>query len=103
MDVRHNDPDLERAELAPTYEGEIDAKIVRAIKRRLNYIRNTVQNETQLWGHKGLHFEKLKGKRSHQYSIKLNDQWRLILEFEERPGPNSNICVVINYEDYHKG
>ncbi|MCH8317641.1 MAG: type II toxin-antitoxin system RelE/ParE family toxin [Bacteroidetes bacterium] len=30
--------------------------------------------------HKGLHFEKLKGDRKGEYSIKLNKQYRLIFE-----------------------
>ena len=31
---------------------------------------------------KSLHFEKLKGDRSHQHSMRLNKQWRFIVEFE---------------------
>jgi proteic killer suppression protein len=30
---------------------------------------------------KSLHFEELLGNRSHQHSMRLNDQWRLIIEF----------------------
>ena len=31
---------------------------------------------------KSMRFEKLKGARSHQFSLRLQDQWRLILEIE---------------------
>jgi toxin HigB-1 len=56
-------------------------------------------DEREFYSIKSLHFEKLKGNRSHQHSIKLNDQWRLILEFEGE-APNKRI-VVVGIEDYH--
>ena len=42
----------------------------------------TAQDERDFYAHTSLHFEKLKGDRSHQYSMRINDQWRLIVEFE---------------------
>jgi len=36
---------------------------------------------------KSLHYEKLRGKRDGQRSIKLNDQWRLILEIDRDRNP----------------
>jgi proteic killer suppression protein len=42
-------------------------------------------------------FEALGGKRRGQYSIRINDQWRICFEWPERaPGP-SNVEIV----DYH--
>lgn len=42
-------------------------------------------------------FEALRGDRKGQYSIRINDQWRICLEWsEEAPGP-SNVEIV----DYH--
>jgi proteic killer suppression protein len=46
-----------------------------------------------------LHFEKLKGSRSHHHSMRLNKQWRLIIELEG-VAPNK-LVAVINIEDYH--
>jgi toxin HigB-1 len=48
---------------------------------------------------KSWHYEKLEGSRSHQRSIRLNDQWRLIIEIIERKP--SNIIEIIGIEDYH--
>jgi toxin HigB-1 len=48
---------------------------------------------------KSLHFEKLKGSRDHQHSMRLNDQWRLIVELDGK-APNKTV-VVIGIEDYH--
>ena len=45
----------------------------------------------------GNRFEALKGKRKGQYSIRINDQWRVCFEWPERsPGP-INVEIV----DYH--
>lgn len=55
-------------------------------------------DERDFYRMKSLHYEKLKGKRSHQRSMRLNDQYRLILEIEEIKG---RTLVVISIEDYH--
>lgn len=45
----------------------------------------------------GNRLEVLKGDRKGQYSIRINDQWRICFEWSERlPGP-SNVEIV----DYH--
>jgi proteic killer suppression protein len=56
-------------------------------------------DEREFYALKSLHFEKLKGDRSHQHSIRLNDQWRMILEFEG-DAPNKKI-IIVGIEDYH--
>lgn len=59
----------------------------------------TAVDERDLYKLPSLHFEKLKGERSHQHSLRLNDQWRLIVELEGEP-PNKRI-VIVGIEDYH--
>jgi proteic killer suppression protein len=45
----------------------------------------------------GNRFEALKGKRKGQYSIRINDQWRVCFEWPAKsPGP-TNVEIV----DYH--
>jgi len=45
----------------------------------------------------GNRFEAMKGDRKGQYSIRVNDQWRVCFEWPERsPGP-TNVDIV----DYH--
>jgi proteic killer suppression protein len=56
-------------------------------------------DEREFYSLKSLRFEKLKGDRSHQHSVRLNDQWRMILEFEGE-APNKRL-VVVGIEDYH--
>ncbi len=46
-----------------------------------------------------LHYEKLKGDREGQRSMRLNDQWRLILRVTQvEPG---KLVVIISIVDYH--
>ena len=57
-------------------------------------------NEKDFYNSKGLHFEKLQGARSKQHSMKLNDQWRLVVELTEKSG--QKVVRVVGIEDYHK-
>ncbi len=45
------------------------------------------------------HFEKLKHDRQGQYSIRINDQWRLCFEWPKGSDGPVNVEIV----DYHKG
>ena len=48
---------------------------------------------------KSLHFEKLKGKRKHERSLRLNKQWRLIVEVLK--DSEGNYLLIKDIEDYH--
>ena len=45
----------------------------------------------------GNRFEALKGKRKGQYSIRINDQWRVCFEWPDRSAGPTNVEIV----DYH--
>ncbi|MGC2257713.1 MAG: type II toxin-antitoxin system RelE/ParE family toxin [Candidatus Sulfotelmatobacter sp.] len=45
----------------------------------------------------GNRFEVLKGDRKGQYSIRVNDQWRICFEWSEKAAGPSNVEIV----DYH--
>lgn len=71
--------------------------IGKAFRKRMQFIR-AAGDERDLYVRQH-RFEKLQGKRQHQYSMRLNDQWRLILEIE---GDNPNkIIWIVAIEDYH--
>ncbi len=100
MNVRHDDEELANIESNPNNSGGMDQSRVHGFRKVMNVIRG-VSNETELYQWKGLRFEKLKGSRSHQRSLKINEQWRLIVEIEKGEGQNANICVIKAIEDYH--
>ncbi len=98
MDVRFDNRDLDRLERDAKYSAGFSDAIVKAFRKRVQMIR-AAPNEMDFYQLRSLRFERLKGKRTHQYSMRLNDQWRLILEFEE---PSQKKTVVIKgIEDYH--
>lgn len=98
MDVEFTDPDLQRLETdLDCNAGHSDA-IVRAYRKVLRFIR-AAADERDFRAMRSLNFEKLQGNRSHQYSLRLNIQWRLIVEIKD--GTPKNTIVVTGIEDYH--
>lgn len=98
MKVRHLDGLLARLESDLTFHGDFGRPIVKAFRKVMGLLRAT-GDERALRAMKSLHFEKLAGKRSHQFSVRLNDQFRLILQFEGQ-APEKQ-AVVVGIEDYH--
>jgi proteic killer suppression protein len=98
MEVEFDDDDLDRLEIDPSFTAGQGEAIVRAFRKALQAIRAAV-DERDLYQSKGRRFEKLKGKRQHQHSLRLNNQWRLIVEIRGE-APNKRIGIV-GIEDYH--
>ena len=98
MEVQFRDEKLDRLETDPRYDGGFSQAVVTAFRKRMQMIR-AAPDERVFYQLKSLHFEKLQGSRSHQHSMRLNDQWRLIMEFVgEAP---KKIVVIVSIEDYH--
>ena len=98
MRVEHRDQALARLEADPAFTNGLPPGLVRAFRKRMNFLRQAA-DERDIYAWASLRFEKLKGQRAHQRSIRLNDQWRLILEFEGA-APNKAV-VIVAIEDYH--
>ncbi len=98
MDVRHDDVELRRMESDPDYRGHRDKAFVRSFRKLLLILRG-VQNEAKLYKWPSVRFEKLKGGRAHERSLRINKQWRLIVEIEK--SEDGNTIVVKRIEDYH--
>ncbi|MEZ4735022.1 MAG: type II toxin-antitoxin system RelE/ParE family toxin [Caldilineaceae bacterium] len=73
-------------------------EVVEAFFRVMAIIRNA-GDERDLRTMRSLHYEQLKGKRSHQHSLRLNRQWRLILERDK--DAEGRFLWIITIEDYH--
>ena len=72
--------------------------VIQSLRKKLSVLR-AAPDERTLRNWQSLHYEKLKGNRSHQRSIRLNKQWRLIFELVSKPPPPK--IVLIRVEDYH--
>jgi toxin HigB-1 len=98
VQFRHADKTLKRIDEEADFDGGFASAVVKALRRRMQQIRAAV-NENDLRQFNSLRFERLKGKRKHEYSIRLNDQMRLIFQIEKTD--DGNIIVVTGIEDYH--
>ena len=80
------------------FQGEVSRKlppdIQRTARRRMLYLDDAeaLQDLRAVPGHR---LEKLKGSRSGQYSIRINDQWRICFEWVANKARNVEIV------DYH--
>lgn len=72
--------------------------VLKLYRRRIQFIR-AATDERDFYAMKSLHYEKLKGDGSHQNSMRLNKQWRLIVEII--PGTPKNTVLVVGIKDYH--
>ncbi len=99
MEVQFANAELDRLETDSTFTAGLSPDLVKLFRRRMQYIRNAV-DERDFRALNSLHFEKLKGKRSHQHSMRLNDQFRLIVEMQENQGKGQTI-IIVGIEDYH--
>ena len=98
MDVAFEDDSLKRLETDPGFTGGHDAAIVKAFRKRMQMIRAAI-DERDFYALKSLHYEKLKGDRDGQSSMRLNDQWRLLLRIQQVE--NGKTVVIISIIDYH--
>ena len=99
MDVEHDDPSLERLETDLRCISRYPPSVVRQFRRVMLLVRS-VPNESELYKYPSRHFEKLKGDRQHQHSLRLNKQWRLVVEIDERE--NRNCLRIVEIIDYHR-
>lgn len=98
MEVRFADAALDRLEVDAALDGGFPPGVVKTFRKRMQLIR-AASDKRDFYAMRGCRFEKLKGARQHQFSMRLNDQFRLVLEFEEEG--NTTIAVIASIEDYH--
>jgi proteic killer suppression protein len=94
LEVEFAKDELCRLERDASFTAGHGRDVVRGYRKAMQAIRAaTIQNDLYRGG---LRTEKLKGARQHQHSIRINQQWRLIVEM--LPG---NKIRIVNIEDYH--
>jgi proteic killer suppression protein len=98
MDVEFDDPDLDRLETDRDFNAGRDASTVKGFRKVMQFIRDA-PDERDFYAMKSLHFEKLKGARSHQHSLRLTIKWRLIVELEGTAP--KKVVRIKGIEDYH--
>ena len=98
MRIEFADSALEQLETDESQDKAYPMGIPKSFRKRIGIIRAAV-DERDLYALRSNRTEKLKGKRDHQHSMRLNDQFRLIFEIVEND--DEKIIRVIAIEDYH--
>ncbi len=98
MHVEFVNDDLDRLETDPAYTMRLGSPLVKAYRMRLQGIRAAV-DERDLYAMKSWRFEKLAGARRHQHSLRLNGQYRLIVEIVKTD--DQKRIRIVRVEDYH--
>lgn len=98
MEFEIADSELEDMAYSGKYKGRWPDSIVKAYRKRVTLIKQA-KNSMDLYALHSLCLEKLKGKRQHEHSIRLNNQYRLIVEFATRD--KKETIIIKKIEDYH--
>jgi len=98
MNIRFEDSKLERLAKDSAFSNGFARVLVKAYRKCIQYLMDA-KDERDLYALKSLHYEKLKGDRQGQHSLRLNKQWRLILRVEQ--DQDGKCAAVIEIVDYH--
>ena len=98
MEVQFAKAKLRRLDAERGFTGGLSPALVKAFRKRTQVVR-AADNERDLYAYRAIRFERLSGKRQHQHSMRLNDQYRLVVELQGS-SPNK-VVMVIDIEDYH--
>ena len=98
MDVKFRNRKLDRLETDPSFTMGLPDAVVRRYRQRLRFIR-AARDERDFRAYRSLHFERLKGDRRGCHSMRLNDQFRLIVVVTGRH-PDKYVRIE-GVEDYH--
>jgi len=97
MEIEFDDPDLDRLEVEKEFTAGFAPAVVKGYRKAIGFIRQAV-DERDLYAMRGLNFKKLEKDRIGQYTMKLNDQWRLILEIRgEAPSKKIGVIEIVDY------
>lgn len=97
MEIRFADATLALIEGAEAGKTKLPVAVIKAARRKLTLLRAAVDDRS-LRNWKSLHYEKLKGNREGQRSIRVNDQFRIVFELSESEPLTATILAI---EDYH--
>lgn len=98
MRVEYHDEVLRRLAEEQDYVSKgWDPTVIKSYRKKVQLISAAVDGR-DLYAMRGLRMEKLKGNRAGQSSMRLNDQFRLILTFKTE---GDRVAVLLEVIDYH--
>lgn len=97
--ILFDDDELQRIANDPNFKSKKwSSDLVKAYRKKIQ-ILTSATDERDLRALKSLHLEQLKGNRIGTSSIRLNKQYRLILQFKS--DESGRTVIVIELVDYH--
>lgn len=97
LQVEHADPDLARMETEHAFTAGFDVGVAKKFRYTMQLIR-TVTRRSQLYQFNGLRLKKLR-RPGEEHAMRLNDKWRLIVEFSG--GEPREIVRVMRIENHY--
>ena len=98
MEIEYADATLALIETDNAGGTRLPVAVIRSARRKLTVLRAATDDRT-LRNWKSLHYEKLKGDREGQRSIRVNDKYRIIFELDSEAEPQK--ATILAIEDYH--
>ena len=99
MDVEYADKTLATLESDDPSPTRLPVPVIKAARRKLTVLR-AATDDRALRNWKSLHYEKLKGDREGQRSIRVNDKYRIVFLLDDDARPQK--ATILAVEDYHK-
>lgn len=98
MRIVFDDDELASIETDEAGLTRLPVGVIKSARRKLTVLRAAIDDRS-LRNWKSLHYEKLRGDREGQRSIRLNDQYRMVFELDEETEPQT--ITILKIEDYH--
>ena len=98
MDLVFADEALALIETERAGETRLPVAVIKSARRKMTVLR-AAPDDRSLRNWKSLHYEKLKGKREGQRSIRLNEKYRMVFTLDEDADPQT--ITILSIEDYH--
>jgi proteic killer suppression protein len=96
--VEYGDEEMRRlAEDAAFVPKGWSRDVIKAYRKTIQRIL-AARDERDLYALRGLRLEQLRGDRTGQHSMRLNDQFRLIVTFKTS---GERVTVIVEVVDYH--
>ncbi|MCI5046533.1 MAG: type II toxin-antitoxin system RelE/ParE family toxin [Aquisalinus sp.] len=98
MEVEFADSELAKIETDNAGDTRLPVAVIRGARRKLTVLRAAPDDRT-LRNWKSLHYEKMKGDRKGQRSIRINSKYRIVFTLDSEAEPQK--ATILAIEDYH--
>lgn len=98
MEIEFTDSDLALIETDEAAKTKLPIAVIKSVRRKLTALR-AVTDERALRNWKSLHYEKLKGDKEGQRSIRVNKKYRIVFTLDSDADPQR--VSILSIEDYH--